>query len=895
MENLYRYHANEAGIADMNRTERYVYFMSLATKTDLSDYFARWRFSVDPDNEPIFVEANASPAFQNLMDAARSGGKLTGEKLPFYYLESAEYNFIRTTCGSDVTKAALYDGTEKPNAPTVTRVSGGYSLLMPTENPKGDLQKHLGYEIWEGEEGKQQRIGFTTHGAFMDTTPYEAGYTPQYTIVGYDRALKHTLPSDSVGAVLLTDVCRIGETYFTTLGQAIDAAQPNDTIYITQDIADAGIQVTKPITIKADKDVTVRLSGAGPLFKANGSNHLTIISEAGKSIVLDGGNIGQTAPLLSLNDNAKLYMTGGTVQNSVNSSYAAVTGYGWYTDLYLNGVTFLNNRGVNGGAVYSHSLYTSIENCTFENNAATYGGCVYLQGGYCTLKNNTAKNNQATYGGFFCSDGCNRIVWGTYENNRATFGGAVCVRPAGYADVRTVTISGGAEFQGNTAQQGNIFYTANSGRCYLQDVTLQDTDSDGYFAYCDTGLFEIDGAKIATSDIAGKVYLSGATFSLQNRMLSGPFRIGLGVHSTDSPIVSTNFKVDANALAAFSMENEKYTLRSGEENSVYLNTSYRVTLDPQGGTITNRNLTGYIEGETTILPTSADIYKLGSTFVGWRENGSENPNTVKSIKPTDTGDKAYTAQWATTSFWVQYALNGGKFLNDNATQHYAYADSGSVDLPSSADVAYEDSKTKVVRDFLGWYKTSSLDKSKEYPDPVTSFALSEAKNLTFYAKWTCIAGDPVIENEKEPSCTEPGSYDEVVYCADKDCKKELSRKTVTVPAVEHSWGEWETYVTPGCTDPDAQVRRCSVCGAEETQNVNPEGHTPEPEFTVVTKPGCETDGLEIKRCMVCGIELAQHILPALGHDAGPVITENEDGFPRFALSGPYRGQCRARR
>ena len=51
---------------------------------------------------------------------------------------------------------------------------------------------------------------------------------------------------------------------------------------------------------------------------------------------------------------------------------------------------------------------------------------------------------------------------------------------------------------------------------------------------------------------------------------------------------------------------------------------------------------------------------------------------------------------------------------------------------------------------------------------------------------------PIRENEIAPSCTEKGSYDETVYCA--DCRAELSRKTNEIPALGHDWGaaayEW---------------------------------------------------------------------------------------------------------
>lgn len=48
------------------------------------------------------------------------------------------------------------------------------------------------------------------------------------------------------------------------------------------------------------------------------------------------------------------------------------------------------------------------------------------------------------------------------------------------------------------------------------------------------------------------------------------------------------------------------------------------------------------------------------------------------------------------------------------------------------------------------------------------------------------AGAPVRENEVAATCTENGSYDEVVYCT--ACEEELSRNTVTVGAAGHTAG-----------------------------------------------------------------------------------------------------------
>ena len=60
--------------------------------------------------------------------------------------------------------------------------------------------------------------------------------------------------------------------------------------------------------------------------------------------------------------------------------------------------------------------------------------------------------------------------------------------------------------------------------------------------------------------------------------------------------------------------------------------------------------------------------------------------------------------------------------------------------------------------------------------------------------------EAVRENEVAATCTEAGSYDSVVYCA--ECGEEISRESVTVPALGHDWQE------------DGSCSRC-----DETQDV----------------------------------------------------------------------------
>ena len=128
-----------------------------------------------------------------------------------------------------------------------------------------------------------------------------------------------------------------------------------------------------------------------------------------------------------------------------------------------------------------------------------------------------------------------------------------------------------------------------------------------------------------------------------------------------------------------------------------------------------------------------------------------------------------------------------------------------------------------------------------------------------------VAGEAKIENEKEATCTETGSYDSVVYCS--VCGYVMSRETVTTPAKGHTEeavpGKAATCTETGLTD----GKKCSVCG--ETLAAQEEiaalGHTEEAvpgKAATCTETGL-TDG---KKCSVCGETLAaQEEIAALGH------------------------------
>ena len=79
---------------------------------------------------------------------------------------------------------------------------------------------------------------------------------------------------------------------------------------------------------------------------------------------------------------------------------------------------------------------------------------------------------------------------------------------------------------------------------------------------------------------------------------------------------------------------------------------------------------------------------------------------------------------------------------------------------------------------------------------------------------TCVAGEPVRENEVEATCTTDGSYDEVVYCT--GCGAELSRTTVVVEATGHEMGQWYVYRASTAKVKGEMRRDCAHCDHYES-------------------------------------------------------------------------------
>ena len=127
-----------------------------------------------------------------------------------------------------------------------------------------------------------------------------------------------------------------------------------------------------------------------------------------------------------------------------------------------------------------------------------------------------------------------------------------------------------------------------------------------------------------------------------------------------------------------------------------------------------------------------------------------------------------------------------------------------------------------------------------------------------------IKGDPVSENRTFASCTEGGSYDEVIYCT--ACGKEISRENKTIEPSEHTAGDpvIENEAADGSYD---EVIYCSVCNTEmsrERKTSEPAEHVhTEGMAEVITMPTFISAGSRVFRCTVCGEILRTETIPPI--------------------------------
>ena len=136
--------------------------------------------------------------------------------------------------------------------------------------------------------------------------------------------------------------------------------------------------------------------------------------------------------------------------------------------------------------------------------------------------------------------------------------------------------------------------------------------------------------------------------------------------------------------------------------------TYAVTLNTNGGTINNGNVTGYTYGVGATLPAADDMTYTGHTFKGWYDNEGLAGDPVTAIGGAETGNKEYWAKWETNQYTITFDTNGGSEIAP-ITQDYG------------TEITAPDNPTRKGYTFKGW--------DKEIPETMP------AENITVKAQW----------------------------------------------------------------------------------------------------------------------------------------------------------------
>ena len=154
-----------------------------------------------------------------------------------------------------------------------------------------------------------------------------------------------------------------------------------------------------------------------------------------------------------------------------------------------------------------------------------------------------------------------------------------------------------------------------------------------------------------------------------------------------------------------------------------------------------------------------------------------------------------------------------------------------------------------------------LDYEYDYDNYVYNELVTE-KNLKLEGLNDADSGYSFAWNNQTLGAGESKSYSALFGVGDLENLKDAEEEA----AHTHTYGEWEIVTPAGCVDKGSKKRVCSTCGNEETEDINPNGHTVVTDTAVL--PTCTTTGLTAgSHCSVCGeIITAQTTVAALGHD-----------------------------
>ena len=216
--------------------------------------------------------------------------------------------------------------------------------------------------------------------------------------------------------------------------------------------------------------------------------------------------------------------------------------------------------------------------------------------------------------------------------------------------------------------------------------------------------------------------------------------------------------------------------------------TYAVTLNTNGGTINNGNVTEYTYGVGATLPTADDMTYTGYTFKGWYDNENLTSSPVTAIGNTETGNKEYWAKWEINQYTITVKPENGK-ADITITQDYG--------TPITAPTLTREGYT-----FIGW--------DKEIPTTMP------AENITLKARWKDIekpTGEIIIGTNKWREFLNKLTFGLFF----KDTQE------VTINASDNSGTVFVSYLVTDRDLSEAELQSLVFSGYEEPFRIDPNG------------------------------------------------------------------------
>lgn len=478
--------------------------------------------------------------------------------------------------------------------------------------------------------------------------------------------------------------------------------------------------------------------------------------------------------------------------------------------LTMTGGAIAKNQASKGGGIFSEGTVTLSGDCIVESNTAQDGGGVYLAGGSLTVDGNASiAENKASYGGgLLASNGSVVTISDGHFGINSIYG----------HEDSAIEITGGS-FEGELNEE------------YLSPDHIKVKDPDNGFVVCkrggavtftpgETSTFTYDGSEVEFTATASN---NAAVSYRFNDAEDGEYTDGL-------PVGAGEWYVKAVSAAL---------IEETEEGKVY----YPET-DSEAFTVTVE------KAEPVYTAPSGLKVCVGGTLsdielpMGWAWKDST----------ASVGDEETPA-----SFPATFTPEDRKNYNTVETEiAVAVLQHNEVKVPAVPATCTQDGLTEGSKCSLCgkvFVEQTVVPATGHTPGPEATCTQDQVCMVcgeVLVEKKGHTAGEAVQENVKPATCTEAGSYEEVIFCT--VCGEELSRTPVTVEATGHMpetvAGRQPTCTETGLTD----GVKCSACGTllEEQTALPALGHT-FGEWTVSSEAGVLKEGEEVRTCQRCGV------------------------------------------